>query len=190
MPVSPQAPITPSTTSRSNTGRTCSTKVEYSVMREAASAWRAMCSGSGTTFECRKNRSSRDSRKPGEAAFDRAPQDPSDRPGCSLAEIAFAGDPRTLGEPAGKRGADHLLRLAIAVARREVEQGNAGLDRFMYRGAAFRETGLAPQHAEPAAAKRQDRHRRQPTETVLPHLIDTPSYRVSVYASFRKLGKR
>jgi hypothetical protein len=148
-----------------------------------------MCSGSGTTFECRKNRSSRDSRKPGEAAFDRAPQDPFDLLGCSLAEIAFAGDPRTLGEPAGKRGADHLLRLAIAVARREVEQGNAGLDRFMYRGDAFRETGLAPQHAEPAAAKRQDRHRRQPTETVLPHLIDTPSYRVSVYASFRKLGE-
>ena len=96
-----------------------------------------MCVASGTTFECRKNRSSRDRRSRARLPSIERRRIPFDLLGRGLAEIAFTGDPHTLGEPAGERRADHLFGLAIAIARREVEHGNAGLNRFMYRGDAL-----------------------------------------------------
>jgi hypothetical protein len=66
-------------------------------------------------------------------------------------------------------GADDLLCLAVAVARREVEQGDAGIDRGVHGGDAFVDGGGAPQHAQATAAEGQDGDGRERTERVVLH---------------------
>ena len=61
-----------------------------------------------------------------QAAFDRLPQQRFDIARRRIAEVAFAGDPDALRQPAAKGLADHQLGLAVAVTRREVEQVDPG----------------------------------------------------------------
>src|SRR5690349_8541970 len=59
-----------------------------------------------------------------QARLDRLAHRPIDPFGRRIAEIALARDPYPGGEPATERLADHAFRLAIPVARCEVEQGD------------------------------------------------------------------
>jgi hypothetical protein len=113
--------------------------------------------------------------QPLEASLDRAAQYRFDLGRSGVAEVAFAGDPHPRGEAAGKGGADDLLGLAVAVARREIEEGNARLHRGVHGQDAFLEGGFTPHHPEPAAAQGQCRYRRHPAETVLLHRRFLPS---------------
>ncbi len=112
--------------------------------------------------------------QPAQAARDRAAQQRLDFATPRLAEIAFAGDPHPLGQSAAKRRADHLLRLAVAIARGEIDEVDPGLDRHLDGGDALLERRLAPHHAEPAAAQGQGRNRPQPAELVLLHELRAP----------------
>ena len=91
--------------------------------------------------------------QPTQASLDRAAQNGLDLAGRRLAQIALAGDPHPIWQPSGKSCADDLFGLAVAIARRQVEQVDAGLDRRMHGRDTFLECGLAPHHAEPAAAQ-------------------------------------
>ena len=128
-------------------------------MRAAASGQRARWTESGTTFECKKNKSRCDEAQPLQAAFDRAAQGRLDLGRRQFAEIAFAGDPHAIGQPAVECRADHLLGLAVAIARREVKEVDAGCDRGVHGCDAFLKGGLAPDLAQTAAAQTQCRDR-------------------------------
>ena len=104
-----------------------------------------------------------------QARLDRLPHYPLDLARGRLAEIAFAGDADARRQLPAKGGADDLLGLAVAIARRQVQERDAALGRLAHRRDAFLEGGPAPQHAEPAAAERQPRDRRQGPEGVLLH---------------------
>ena len=97
--------------------------------------------------------------QPAQASFDRAAQNGLDLAGRRLAQIALAGDAHPIWQPSGKGCADDLLGLAVAIARRQVEQVDAGFDRRMHGGDALVECRLTPHHAEPAAAQGQRRNR-------------------------------
>ena len=107
--------------------------------------------------------------QPVQARFDRPAQQRLDIGRPRLAEIAFAGDPHACRQFAVKSRADNLLRFAVAVARGEVEEVDAGRNRCAHGSDAFLETGLAPQHPEAAAAQGQGRDRRQSAERMVPH---------------------
>jgi hypothetical protein len=91
-----------------------------------------------------------------QARFDRPPQYPFDLVRGLLAEVAFAGHTYAGREPAAKaKGcSDHFLGSAVAIARREVKQVDAGSDGCVHGRDAFVERCRAPQHAKPAAAQR------------------------------------
>ena len=112
--------------------------------------------------------------QPAQAARDRAAQQRLDFATPRLAEIAFAGEPHPLGQSAAKRCTDHLLRLAVAIARGEIDEVDPGLDRHLDGGDALLERRLAPHHAEPAAAQGQGRNRPQPAELMLLHELRAP----------------
>jgi hypothetical protein len=88
-----------------------------------------------------------------QAALDRPAQDGLDLAGRRIAEVALAGNAEAGRQLAGERLAHDLLRLAVAIAGREVEQGYAGGDRGMHRGDAFVERRRSPEHAEATAAE-------------------------------------
>ncbi len=144
MPVRPQAPINPSATSFSNTGRTWAD--EHRIGRHAAA---------GVAPFRRERRVRHDvgvqeeQVQPGQAqalqaALDRAAQGCLDLAGRRIAQIALAGDADAGGQAAAERLADDLFGLAVAVARRQVEQGDPGFDRGVDRGDAFVEGGRRP----------------------------------------------
>jgi hypothetical protein len=116
--------------------------------------------------------------QPAQASFDRTAQNGLDLTVRRLAQIAFAGDAHPIGQPSGKGRADDLLGLAVAIARRQVEQVDAGFDRRMHGRDAFVECGLAPNHAEPAAAQSQRRNRPESPQ-VMPLHDRPPKYRRS-----------
>src|SRR5580692_11929389 len=111
--------------------------------------------------------------QPLQTRLDRLPQDAFDLVRRRLAEIALAGDAHAVGKPARKSFAHHLLGLAIAVARREVEEVDPGSDGVLYGGDAFVECCGTPQHPEAATAERQDRDRRQSAKRVQLHRLLT-----------------
>jgi hypothetical protein len=88
-----------------------------------------------------------------------------------IAETTLAGHPDPRRQPAAERFADDQLRLAVAVARRQIDQSDAGSDCVVHRRHAFAERRLTPQHAEPAPAEREGRDRRQGAEAMLLHDI-------------------
>ena len=104
-----------------------------------------------------------------QAGLDRSPQDAFDLVGRRLAEIALAGDPDAVGEPPGKRRPDDLFGLAVAVARREIEQIDPGGDSRVHGGDAFVERRRPPQHPEAAAAQGERRYRPQNSEWLRLH---------------------
>jgi hypothetical protein len=104
-----------------------------------------------------------------QAALDGLPQYRFDALGRRVAEVALAGDPDAGRQSAGKGLAHHQFGLAVAVARRQVEQRDSGRHRCMHGGNAFIDRRLAPQHAEAAAAEGERRDRRKRTEGMLLH---------------------
>ena len=82
-----------------------------------------------------------------QAALDRAAQGRLDLAGRRIAQVALAGDSDAGGQFAPVCLADDLFGLAVAVARREIEQGDPGFDSGMDRGDAFVKCGRPPQHA-------------------------------------------
>jgi len=104
-----------------------------------------------------------------QAPFNRLPHQRFDLRSRRVADVAFAGDPHTSWQPAGKGFTDDLFGLAVTVARSEVDQVDASSDGGMDRGHAFIESRLAPHHPEPAPAQGQARHRRKPAEPMLLH---------------------
>ena len=94
-----------------------------------------------------------------QAALDRAAQGGLDLAGRRIAQVALAGDADAGGQVAVERLAHDLLGLAVAVARRQVEQGDPGFNRGVDRGDAFVVGGRPPQHAEAAAAEGEGGYR-------------------------------
>ena len=112
-----------------------------------------------------------------QARLDGLPQQGLDALGRRIAQVAFAGDPDAGRQSPAEGLADDQLGLAVAVARREVEQRYARRHRRMDGRDAFLDRRLAPQHAEAAAAQRERRDRREWTEGVLLHVAPHPSGR-------------
>ncbi len=175
MPVRPQAPMTPSLDEPLEQRPDVPDKglVEGHPARRVRAAGDVRRIGNHVRVQ-KKEVKPRQS-QPFEAALDRAPHDPLDLVGGRLAEIAFAGDADPGREPAAEGLADHRLGLAVAIARGEIDQVDPGLDRGVHGGEAFLEIGLAPQHAEPAAAQGQGRDRGQPAKAALLHRPIPPS---------------
>src|SRR5919198_6309465 len=71
----------------------------------------------------------------------------------------------------GKGLADHLLGLAVAVTRREIDQVDPGGDRGVHRGDAFVPGRCPPNHAEPAAPERQLGNRGKGAQILLLHRL-------------------
>ena len=94
-------------------------------MRLAASPHPAMNASSGTTFECRKNRSSRDRRRRCRLASIERRRIASISPGGGLPRLHLLVTRTPARQLAAERLAHDLLGLAVAVARRKVEQGDA-----------------------------------------------------------------
>jgi hypothetical protein len=70
-----------------------------------------------------------------------------------FAKIAFTGHSHTRGEPTAKCLTHHFFCLAVAIARREIEEINTGSDRVLYGSDALVEGCRPPQHAKPAATQ-------------------------------------
>ena len=68
------------------------------------------------------------------------------------------------GQPAIKGRAHNVLRLAVAVGRRHVEQRDAAVDRGTYRRNAFIARGRSPELANSAAAKGERTHGPEPAK--------------------------
>ena len=82
-----------------------------------------------------------------------------DVPRRRRAQPMFGGDPDAVRQFALEGGAHHPLGLAIAIAGRHVEEGDAAVDGRSHGRHAFLPRRLAPELADTAAAKRQRAHR-------------------------------
>src|SRR5262249_35249176 len=76
-----------------------------------------------------------------------------------LGGYANAGRQATL-----EGGADHALRLAVAVGRRHVKERDAAIDRGTHRRDAFIARGRSPQLADPTAHKGERAPRPEPAK--------------------------
>ena len=119
-----------------------------------------------------------------QAPLDGLPQHRFDALGRRVAEVAFAGDPDAGRQSAGEGLADYQFGLAVAIARRQVEQRDPSRHRRMHGGDAFIDRRLAPQHAEAAAPEGERRDRRKRTEGMMLHA----GFRVRV--RFRPVQRR
>ena len=114
-----------------------------------------------------------------QAGLDGLAQGGVDPVGGRVAQAAFAGEEHVVWQPATESVADDAFRLAVAVARREVEQVDASGHGGMHRGDALVEGCLAPKHAEPSAAEGQGGDRKERTEGMAFHrgtrdMVTTP----------------
>jgi len=99
----------------------------------------------------------------------RLPQDRRDPGAGRISEVALAGDPDTRWQAPAECLAHHALGLAIAIARRHVEQVDPGIDRRPDGGNTLFECSFAPQHAEAAATEGQRGYRRKGAEWMQVH---------------------